>query len=151
MDFSFHPAGHVLGSAQIRVRDNKECWVVSGDYKLQNDMVATPYEPVRCDHFITESTFGLPVFQWERQEVVYESINNWWAANALLGRPSMICAYSLGKAQRVLRHLDNSIGPIVTHPSVEAINSITRSQGVFLPDTVSVSYTHLTLPTKRIV
>ena len=61
---SFHPAGHVPGSAQIRVEVAGEVWVVSGDYKLEADPLSTPFEPVRCHHFISECTFGLPVFDW---------------------------------------------------------------------------------------
>ena len=135
---SFHPAGHVIGSAQIKLRDNKESWVISGDYKLDNDRVATPFEAVRCDHFVTESTFGLPVFRWKNQQDVYDEINQWWQENSKENKPSMICAYSLGKAQRVIKNIDNSIGPIVTHPSVESINQLIRESGIELPLTNAV-------------
>ena len=135
---SFHPAGHVLGSAQIKLQDKNESWVVTGDYKLQDDGVAAPYEPVMCDHFITESTFGLPVFRWEDQHQVYADISKWWSQNAAQGITSMVCAYSLGKAQRVLHNIDASIGPIITHPAVEHINVITRAHGISLPPTCSI-------------
>ena len=82
--FSFHPAGHVIGSAQIRVEHKGEVWVVSGDYKTQDDGITTPFEPVKCHHFITESTFALPVYQWQEQATVMQEINNWWK-NTLLG------------------------------------------------------------------
>ena len=79
---SFHPAGHVPGSAQIRVEVAGEVWVASGDYKVVDDGLSTPFEPVRCHHFITESTFGLPVFRWPDQAQVAQQINDWWAACA---------------------------------------------------------------------
>ncbi len=135
---TFHPAGHVFGSAQIKLEDNKERWVISGDYKLDNDGVATPFEVVQCDHFVTESTFGLPVFRWKKQQEVYDEIDQWWHENSKKNKASMICAYSLGKAQRVIKNIDTNIGPIVTHPSVEAINILIRESGVELPTTYSI-------------
>jgi putative mRNA 3-end processing factor len=68
--FSFHPAGHVPGSAQIRVEVGGEVWVVSGDYKTVDDGLSTPFEPVRCHTFISESTFGLPIYKWTPQDVL---------------------------------------------------------------------------------
>jgi putative mRNA 3-end processing factor len=103
---SFHPAGHVLGSAQVRLESRGEVWVVSGDYKLAPDETCTPFEPVRCNTFITESTFGLPIFRWRAAEQVLGSINEWWRTNQQRGKCSVIFAYSLGKAQRVLAGLD---------------------------------------------
>ena len=103
---SFHPAGHVPGSAQIRVEVGGEVWVVSGDYKLEADALSTPFEPVRCHHFVTECTFGLPVFDWPDEADVARDINAWWAVNAAEGRFSLLGAYALGKAQRVLSLLD---------------------------------------------
>ncbi|MWD27319.1 ligase-associated DNA damage response exonuclease [Aquicoccus sp. SCR17] len=135
---SFHPAGHVPGSAQIRVEVGGEVWVVSGDYKTEADGLSEPFEPVRCHAFITECTFGLPVFRWTPQEEVAAAINRWWAANAAEGRASILGAYSLGKAQRVLAALDPSIGPILTHGAVEATNRVMRDQGIALPDTLHV-------------
>jgi len=135
---SFHPAGHVLGSAQIKLQDNTECWVVSGDYKLHDDGVSTPFEPVVCDHFVTESTFGLPVFQWKNPKEIFEEMNFWWQKNAEQGRPSIITAYSLGKAQRILKNINPKLGPIITHPAVEKINALTREAGVDLPETLKM-------------
>ena len=106
MTISFHPAGHVLGSAQIRLEHAGRVWVVSGDYKTGPDATCAPFEPVRCDVFITESTFGLPVFRWAPQQDVFDGINAWWQANAAAGRASIVYAYSFGKAQRVLSGLD---------------------------------------------
>lgn len=137
--FQFFPAGHILGSAQIRVAYKGEIWVVSGDYKLEDDGLAETFEPVPCHTFITESTFGLPVYKWESQEKIFQSINNWWAANKVAGKYTILTAYALGKAQRILRHLDTSIGPILTHGAVENTNKVIRQQGVDLPATIPVA------------
>jgi len=94
---SFHPAGHVPGSAQIRVEVGGEVWVVSGDYKLEADALSTPFEPVRCHHFVTECTFGLPVFDWPDAAEVARDINAWWAANKAEGRFSLLGAYALAR------------------------------------------------------
>ncbi|MEM8579011.1 MAG: ligase-associated DNA damage response exonuclease [Pseudomonadota bacterium] len=135
VSISFHPAGHVPGSAQIRVEKGGEVWVVSGDYKVVDDGVSTPFEPVLCHHFVTESTFGLPVFRWADQADVAAEINAWWHACAAAGQTAVLGAYALGKAQRLLSMLDPEIGPIMTHGAVENTNAILRGQGVTLPDT----------------
>ena len=135
---SFHPAGHVPGSAQIRVEVGGEVWVVSGDYKTVDDGLSEPFEPVRCHCFITESTFGLPVFDWPDEAVLADEINSWWTATAASGRRAVLGVYALGKAQRVLRLLDPAIGPILTHGAVEATNAVLRAQGIALPATVPV-------------
>lgn len=131
---SFHPAGHVLGSAQIRVERRGEVWVVSGDYKLEDDGVSGAFEPVRCDVFITESTFGLPVYRWRPQSEVVGEINEWWALNQREERASVLHTYSLGKAQRLLAAVDASIGPIFVHSSVAKIIPAYELAGVRLPD-----------------
>ena len=135
---SFHPAGHVLGSAQIRLEHQGRVWVVSGDYKTGPDPTCPPFEPVRCDVFITESTFGLPVFRWAPQQQVFDEINAWWHANAQAGHASVVYAYSFGKAQRVLAGLDASIGPVIMHGAVATLNEAYRESGVALPATKSV-------------
>lgn len=132
---SFHPAGHIVGSAQIRLEYQGEVWVVSGDYKLEDDGISGVYEPLRCHTFITESTFGLPIYRWKPQELVFEEINAWWKENQEQDKTSVITAYALGKAQRILRGIDASIGPIFTHGAIENTNAIIRSQGIALPDT----------------
>lgn len=132
--FSFHPAGHIIGSAQIRVEYKGEVWVASGDYKTEDDGLCTPFEPVRCHAFITESTFGLPVFKWESPDLVHQSINDWWRGNQEAGKVTVLAGYSLGKAQRLLHHLDPTIGPVFTHGAVENINEIIRKQGVPIPE-----------------
>ena len=132
---SFHPAGHILGSAQARVEFGGEVWVISGDYKLTPDPTCAPFEPVKCHHFITEATFGLPIYRWPRTEDVMEEINGWWRRNAERGKSSVIFAYSLGKSQRILKGIDSSIGPIFTHGAVERLTQAYRESGVELPPT----------------
>ena len=132
---SLHPAGHVLGSAQVRLEHGGRVWVASGDYKLEDDGTCAPFEPVRCDTFITESTFGLPIYRWPTQPELFAEINAWWRANAEAGRASVLYAYALGKAQRLQYGVDASIGPIVAHGAVEPINAIYRAAGVALPPT----------------
>lgn len=135
---TFHPAGHIIGSAQIRLEYKGDVWVVSGDYKLENDMVSGVFEPIKCHAFITESTFGLPSFKWQPQQFIYDEINTWWKNNASLGIPSVISAYSLGKSQRLIHHLDTSIGPIYTHGAIENTNEVLRKQGFSIPPTIKV-------------
>lgn len=132
---SFHPAGHVLGSAQIRVEHRGEVWVVSGDYKTQPDGISGAFETVRCHTFITESTFGLPVYRWRPPAEVFAEINSWWRANQEQARTSVLFAYALGKAQRLLAHLDASLGPIFVHGAVEKFLPIYAEAGVKLPPT----------------
>jgi putative mRNA 3-end processing factor len=138
---SLHPAGHVLGSAQVRMEHEGEIWVASGDYKVEPDKTCAPFEPVRCHTFITESTFGLPIYRWDPQQEVFDDINRWWRRNADEGRTSVLYAYAFGKAQRVLSGLDTSIGPIVCHGAVEPLNRVYRAGGVELPPTQLVSET----------
>lgn len=132
---SLHPAGHILGSAQVRVEHRGEVWVVSGDYKTDPDPTCAPWEPLRCHTFITESTFGLPIYRWPSQASVFHDINAWWATNAAAGRVSLLCGYALGKAQRLLAGLDSSIGPILLHGAVERMTALYRVAGVALPPT----------------
>ncbi|MET0961400.1 MAG: ligase-associated DNA damage response exonuclease [Noviherbaspirillum sp.] len=136
---SLHPAGHVLGSAQVRMEYRGEVWVASGDYKVEADATCAPFEPVRCDTFITESTFGLPIYRWQPQAEVYAEINDWWRANAEEGRASVLYCYSFGKAQRILSGLDPAIGPIFCHGAAEPLNRAYRAGGVDLPETLLVT------------
>lgn len=135
---SFHPAGHVPGSAQIRVETGGEIWVVSGDYKTEPDGLCEPFEPVSCHGFITECTFGLPVFRWRPQHEIAAQINDWWRDCIAAGVTPVLGAYSLGKAQRLLAMLDPGIGPVLTHGAVEATTEVLRHQGYTLPNTVPV-------------
>jgi putative mRNA 3-end processing factor len=138
---SLHPAGHVLGSAQVRVEHAGQVWVASGDYYVSGDTAdhnttCTPFEPVRCHTFITESTFGLPIYRWLPQRAVMAEVNAWWQANAAAGRASLLLGYSFGKAQRLIAGVDASIGPIVVHGAVEPLNRAYRAAGVALPPTL---------------
>ena len=135
---SLHPAGHVLGSAQVRMEHGGEVWVASGDYKLEPDPTCAAFESVRCDTFITESTFGLPIYRWQPSAEVFADINAWWRANAENGRASVLFCYAFGKAQRVLKGIDASIGPIVCHGAVQSLNKVYRASGVTLPETLMV-------------
>ena len=129
---SFHPAG-IFGSAQVRVEVGSRVWVVSGDYKPQPDKSCEAFELVKCDVFVSECTFGLPVYQWKEEEIIHQEINQWWSENAEAGRPSLLFAYSLGKAQRVLRGLDQSIGPVFAHGAVHPFLPVYESSGVKFP------------------
>jgi len=99
---SLHPAGHIIGSSQVRIERNGEVWVFSGDYKTSDDGISGVFQPVKCDVFITESTFGLPIYQWKPQEQLYNEIDQWIRQNQEEERCSILIAYSLGKAQRVI-------------------------------------------------
>lgn len=131
---SLHPAGHVLGSAQVRAEYRGEVWVISGDYKTEGDPTCRPFEPVRCHTFVTESTFGLPVYRWPPPEAVFSEIDEWWRRNQDEGLTSIVYAYALGKAQRVLSGLNTARGPIGVHGAVAAVNHGYRMAGVRLPE-----------------
>ena len=136
---SLHPAGHILGSAQVRLEYGGEVWVVSGDYKTEPDPTCTPWEPIRCHTFVTESTFGLPIYRWQDHRAVVEDIHVWWRANQASGKASLLFGYALGKAQRLIAALDPSVGPILTHGAVERMNRVYREGGVALPPTTHVA------------
>lgn len=130
---SFHPAGHILGSSQIRVEHRGEIWVISGDYKVASDPTCAPFEPIRCHTLITESTFGHPFFSWQPQAEVFDEIHTWWRENQQQGVASLLYAYSLGKAQRLLAGLNHEQGPIFVHPQVELNNEFYREVGIVFP------------------
>jgi putative mRNA 3-end processing factor len=133
VNVSFHPAGHILGSSQIRIEHAGEVWVVSGDYKLAPDPTCEPFEPVGCHTFVTESTFGLPIFRWNDAAQTIDEIQQWWLANQQADRASILFAYPIGKAQRILSGLDATAGPLIIHEPVERYNAIYRGQGIALP------------------
>jgi putative mRNA 3-end processing factor len=133
---SLHPAGHVLGSAQVRLECAGEVWVVSGDYKVESDRTCAPFEPVRCHTFITESTFALPIYHWRPAAGVFQQINEWWSANQEAQRTSVLFCYSLGKAQRLLAGVDAGLGPIFLHGATERFLPAYREAGVSLPNTL---------------
>lgn len=137
---SLHPAGHILGSAQVRVETEAGVWVVSGDY---NNSTATPacaaFEPVHCDVFITESTFGLPIYRWPTPQTVFAEIHRWWAANRAEGLTSVLPAYPLGKSQRLLAGLDAGEGPIAVHGNVRTFLPLYEAAGIRLAPTVPLT------------
>ena len=143
VSFSFHPAGHILGSAQIKVSYKGEIVVFSGDYKTAHDGFSEAFEPVKCHTFITESTFGLPVYHWQDQKWVFNEMEEWCKNNRNNGQLSILYGYSLGKAQRILQGLPESVGPIFTHSTIEAVLNVMRNQGVSLKNTIPVNE-HLT-------
>jgi putative mRNA 3-end processing factor len=133
---SFHPAGHILGSAQIRLERNGEVWVVSGDYKRAPDPTCAPFEPIACHTFITEATFALPVYTWDAATMVVAEIVEWWTANRADERASVLCCYALGKAQRILALLrDVAPEPIRLHGAMVGFTEIYRAHGVPVADT----------------
>ena len=136
---SLHPAGHILGSAQVRVEYGGEVWVVSGDYKTDPDPTCTAFETVRCHTFVTECTFGLPVYRWRPTGDVMAEVHAWWRANQSAGKASLLFGYALGKAQRLIAGLDPSVGPILTHGSVERMNAAYRAEGAPLAPTTHVA------------
>lgn len=130
---SFHPAGHILGSAQVRVEHQGEVWVVSGDYKTEPDVTCEPFEPIRCHTFVTESTFGLPLYVWRPQKEIFAEIDAWWRASQEQGRACVLFAYALGKAQRLLAGVDSTLGPIAVHGAVHRFVDLYKEQGIALP------------------
>lgn len=115
---TLYPAGHIIGSSQIRLEYNNEVWVVSSDYKNEDDGISGKFEPLKCNVFITESTFGLPIYKWKPQQEIYTDIINWISKNKENGKSSILIAYSLGKAQRVLQAIKETTQNIYAHGSV---------------------------------
>jgi len=137
---SFHPAGHMIGSSQIRIEYNGEVWVFTGDYKLENDGVSGEFEVVKCHTFITESTFGLPVYNWKPQPVIFDQMKQWIQKNKEAGKASVVLAYSLGKAQRVLQPLSESADIIYAHGAVYNMHQALINAGWQLPPLERVTY-----------
>ncbi len=133
VQISLHPAGHIIGSAQVRLAYNGEVWVISGDYKVFDDGVSTPFEAVKCHHFITESTFGLPIYDFIPYTDIYEDMNHWWRKNKIEGLNTVFIGYSLGKAQNILKHLDRSVGKIFLHGAIANMNDALRLSGLDFP------------------
>ncbi len=138
VNISFHPAGHMLGSAQVRLEHRGQIAVVTGDYKLGDDPTCESWTPIKCHLMVTESTFGLPVYRWQDQATIAASINDWWRASKADGKCCVIYGYAVGKSQRLLASLDSSIGPIYTHGAVERGTEAYRCTGVSMPDTTYV-------------
>lgn len=140
--FSLHPAGHILGSSQVRIEYKGEVWVVSGDYKTEADHVCPAFEPVNCHTFITESTFGLPIFKWKKQEEIFNEINAWWKENKEKGKSSILFGYALGKAQRIIKNIDPTIGKVYAHGSVYNVHQALVDTGIDLPHLERVTTEH---------
>jgi putative mRNA 3-end processing factor len=136
---TLHPAGHIPGSAQVRLEYKGKVAVVSGDYKTENDGLSTPFEPIKCHEFVSECTFGLPIYKWESQVEIFQQINSWWKSNAAEGRNTVLFAYSLGKAQRILQNLDRSIGSVFVHGAVWNTNQALIKNGIELWDVPKVT------------
>lgn len=135
---SFHPAGHVLGSAQIRVEHGDEVWVISGDYKRCADPTCAPFEVVPCDTFITEATFGLPIYNWDTGADTCRQIYEWWQSEPEI--PSLLFCYAFGKAQRVLGELRQFTDrPVYVHGAIHALTEIYRQVGVPMVPTIPAS------------
>jgi putative mRNA 3-end processing factor len=130
---SLHPAGHMIGSSQVRVEHNGEVWVVSGDYKVEDDGISGAFEPVACNTFITESTFGLPVYNWKTQQAIFTDIQNWIRHNQVVGKASVLVAYSLGKAQRVLKGVEEVTDNIFVHGAIWNAHETLLQAGWSLP------------------
>jgi putative mRNA 3-end processing factor len=141
---SFHPSGHVLGAAQVRLEAGGEVWVVSGDYKRAPDPTCAPFEPVPCDVFITEATFALPLYRWHDARTVVSDVLAWWDANREAGVASVLFAYAMGKAPRVLAELAALTAPdrtVLVHGAVEGLVELYREAGVRMLPTARVSET----------
>lgn len=140
VNISFHPAGHILGSSQVRLEFASEVWVVSGDYKREEDFTCEPFETIQCDVFVTEATFGTPAFAWDKNADVGEEIYNWWSHNAEENIHSVLFAYSLGKTQRILNLLaDRTNKPIICHPTATLLNECYRAENIALAPTICLS------------
>jgi putative mRNA 3-end processing factor len=136
---SFHPAGHIIGSSQIRVEHKGEVWVVSGDYKTEDDGLSGKFEPIKCNTFITESTFGLPIYSWKPQHRIFENIINWITSNKENRKTSVLLAYSLGKAQRVLQHIKETTQTIYAHGAIYNTQQALINAGWKLAEIVRVT------------
>lgn len=139
VELSMFPAGHVIGSAQIRLEYKGEICVISGDYKVEYDGISTAFEPVKCHTFVSESTFGLPIYKWLPQQVIFDQIGTWVDNNQEQGKTSVLIAYSLGKAQRLINGLSETDRPIYVHQSIANLNDAFIEAGVALPETIRIS------------
>jgi putative mRNA 3-end processing factor len=133
VQLSLHPAGHMTGSSQVRIEHRGEVVVFTGDYKLQSDPTCRAFEPLKSHTFITESTFGMPIYRWRPNEEMFAEVNDWWRANQALGKCSVLFAYTVGKSQRLIASVDSSIGPMFGHGAILQACSAYRKCGVQLP------------------
>ncbi|NQD69303.1 ligase-associated DNA damage response exonuclease [Sphingobacterium shayense] len=136
---SFHPAGHIIGSAQVRMEYKGKIVVVSGDYKLQEDGLSTPFEVVRCHEFVSESTFGLPIYQWNSVDQQNRELAEWVLLNQSYNRTSVFVGYSLGKAQRIMKAIEG-IAPIYVHYAIDKLNRAYEKVGIKLPEYQTIDF-----------
>ncbi len=139
---SLHPAGHMLGSAMVRLEKRGFVALVTGDYKLGDDLTCESWQPIQCNLMVTESTFGLPIYRWHDQATTYRQINDWWKQSVAGGMCCVLYGYAIGKSQRLLAGLDQTLGPIYTHGAVENGVAAYRLSGVNLPETIQVNGDH---------
>lgn len=147
---SLHHAGHILGSAQVRLEYRGEIVVITGDYKIQSDLTCAAFEQLRCHTLVTESTFGSPLYRWEEPHVVIDQVNRWWQFNVDHGCISVIFGYSLGKSQRILVALERTIGNIYVHKAIAQMNEAYRACGVIFPPMTTLELDTI-IPTNSIV
>ena len=136
---SFHPAGHVIGSAQIRLEYKGFVVVFTGDYKVKNDYLTVPFEPIKCHEFITESTFGLPIYNWLSEEQLQQQMHDWVLKNQSHNRTSVFLGYSLGKAQRIMKLMEG-VDKMYVHSAIHNLNNAIESSGISLPQTDLLTY-----------
>jgi putative mRNA 3-end processing factor len=130
---SLHPAGHIIGSSQVRLEHKGEVWVISGDYKIENDGISGMFEPVLCNTYVSESTFGLPIYNWKTQAEIFREIKNWIQTSLNEGKTPVLIAYSLGKAQRVLKCVEEITDNIYVHGAIWNIHQVLLEAGFRLP------------------
>lgn len=135
---SFFPAGHIIGSAQIKLEYKGYVVVFSGDYKTQPDFITTPYEPVKCHEFITESTFGLPIYKWKTEQELQSELQNWVFQNQQNNRTSVFLGYSLGKAQRIMKLIENTTD-VYVHSAIHNLNNAISESGIELPKSTLIT------------
>ena len=135
---SFFPAGHIIGAAQIRLEYKGYVVVFSGDYKTQPDFLTTPFEPVKCHKFITESTFGLPIYKWKSEADLQTELQNWVHQNQQNNRTSVFLGYSLGKAQRIMKLVENTTN-IFVHSAIHNLNTAISDSGIQLPKSTLIT------------
>jgi putative mRNA 3-end processing factor len=136
---SLHPAGHIIGSSQVRIEYKGEVWVVSGDYKTEDDGTSGAFEPVPCHTFITESTFGLPIYNWKPQHEIFSNVQQWILKNQSIEKTSVVIAYSLGKAQRILKAIAEITDKIFVHGAVWNVHQTLLQAGISLPNVTRVT------------
>lgn len=136
---SFHPAGHVIGSAQIRLEYKGFVVVFTGDYKVKNDYLTVPFEPIKCHEFITESTFGLPIYNWLPEKQLQQQMQNWVKKNQENNRTSVFIGYSLGKAQRIMKLMED-VDQMYVHSAIHNLNNAIEGSGITLPKTELLTY-----------